>query len=89
MMSIEMLFSTIQHKNIVFIQESLKLIQLHRRTLNLYLRELERADKEGDVKRYFNIKDNKIPLVEESLKTAKQNLLKTIAMNAFEVIDGL
>ena len=88
-MSLEVLFQSLQHKDSLLMRETLKTIQNNRRTLDLYLRELERADKACDLNRAAKLKYKQIPAVEAAITQAKEVLLKTIAMNAFELIDKL
>jgi DNA-binding XRE family transcriptional regulator len=83
------LFDEMRNKRNNTINLLLRNIELHRQTINLYEEEMIKAVNNYDLNRVTDIKYQQIPLIESALIKAKQELLKTIALNAFEIISKL
>jgi len=83
------LYYSINLKNGNQVNTLLANIELHRKTINMYVEIAEEAEGRHDYKTVNYIKSNKLSLVLDTLNKARKSLLKTIALSVFEVIDKL
>ncbi len=83
------IFTAISTKTYKIVGHCLAHIDQHRRVMNLYLKEMERAEKEGDLSRAANYKYEKIPQVESVIAESKKLLIREIAEVVFRMIENL